>query len=126
MKLSKLALWSVALACLVAFVLPEVEGRGGGGGGGRGGGGFGGGRGGGGFGGGRPGPGPGPGRSGGGGGGREGERKEDQERDRLGLRQARVQEARIEYAKRERQQSFDDEASRRAADTLDRILKSSE
>ncbi|MCK6461863.1 MAG: hypothetical protein L6Q95_18440, partial [Planctomycetes bacterium] len=75
-----------------------------------------------------PGPGPGPGRSGGGGagpGGREGERKEDQERDRLGLRQARVQEARIEYAKRERQSTFADEAARRAAETLDRILRSS-
>jgi len=124
MKLTKLAIWSVVLAGLVAFTLPEVEGRGGGGGGGRGGGGFGGGRGGGGFGSGRPGPGPGPGR-GGGAGNREGDRKEDQERDRLSARQTRVEEARIEYAKRERQATFDDETSRRTEATLQRILRSS-
>jgi hypothetical protein len=43
----------------------------------------------------------------------------------MAMRQARVQEARIEYAKRERQETFDDESARRAADVLERILRSS-
>jgi hypothetical protein len=57
------------------------------------------------------------------GGGRENERKEDQERERLAERLARVEVARIEYAKRERQQTFDKEAADRAEETLRRILR---
>jgi len=125
MTLKKLAISAVVLVCALAVVTLDAEGRGGRGGGGGGGGGRGGGRGGGfGGGGGRQGPG----RMGGGPGtgGREGERKEDQERDRLEQRQARVQLARIEYAKRERQASFDEESIRRAEMALQRLMRSAE
>jgi hypothetical protein len=121
MKLAKLGVWLLALVCAVSFVVEDAWGRGGRGGGGPGGGG---GRGGGGGGRGGPTPGPGGGR-GGGTGGREGERKEEQERDRLSQRQSRVESARIEYAKRERQQSFNDESTNRSDAALQRILRSS-
>ena len=117
MKLRKLAVWSLALACAVLFVAEDAQGRGGGGGGG-----FGGGRGGGpGFGGGgRIGPGGGRGGTG----GREGERKEEQERERQAEREARVEQARLEYAKRERQETFDEESGNRSDAALERILRS--
>jgi hypothetical protein len=124
MKPKLLAVWLLALVSALAFVVEDAEGRGGRGGGGPGGGGRGGGAGG------RPGPVPGGGgggrggRGGPGGSGREGERKEEQARERVQDRQARVELARLEYAKRERQQTFDRESDARSDATLQRILRS--
>jgi hypothetical protein len=122
MKLRKVALWSFGLLVVALLAAPIAEGRGGGfGGGGRGPGGAGGGRGGGPMS--RPGAGSG-GRGGNNTPGRDGNnKKEEQQRDRDAQRLARVAEARIEYAKRERQQSFDSESSASAASTLERILR---
>jgi hypothetical protein len=117
MKIRK-RLWPVTLlAALLAFSGAEAFGRGGFGGGGRGGG-LGGGRGG------MGGPG-GPGFGGGGNSMNGGtQSREEEERRRREERLKRVAEARIEYAKRERQEIWDAEADARARGALGRVLRS--
>ena len=122
MKMTKTRYWAlVVLSALVALFLPITEafargggGRGGGGGG-RGGGGT---RGGGGA----------AGRAGaaasrgGGRGGRNSNRKDEEQKDRREEREARVSEARLLYAIRERNRMWDAESSDRFGDMLRRIL----
>ncbi|MHC5044468.1 MAG: hypothetical protein ACYTGI_19075, partial [Planctomycetota bacterium] len=59
---------------------------------------------------------------GGGGSGQSSKRKDEQQRLRREARQRRVEVARILYAKRERQQSWDAEAQARMKAALQRVL----
>lgn len=124
---SKKRFWPLAILTAVTAILAFsfgsiAQARGGGrGGGGMGGGGGRGGRGGGGS----AGAGRGAGRGGGGGTGQSSKRKDEQQRIRREARQRRVELARILYAKRERQDSWDAEAQARMQASLRRVLDQS-
>ncbi|MEE8105105.1 MAG: hypothetical protein V3T86_06185 [Planctomycetota bacterium] len=106
-------LGAFALAVTLLGFNAEAEARGGrGGGGGRGGSGRGG------------GAGRGAGGRGGGGTGGSANAKDAQSRERQEERMRRVAGARLEYARRERQQLWDAEAKSRFQKTLDRIINS--
>ena len=122
MRWKKRRLWPLAVLGALALMLMDLGWSGGvaqarGGRGGRGGG-----RGG--RGGGRPPPSPNVG-GGGPGGARNNERKEAQELERRQERATRVELARLEYAKRERQKLWDDETKERLAAAMNRVLGSS-
>ena len=126
MMIRKLRYWALVLmGTVVALFLPAEEalarGGGGRGGGGRGGGGRGG------FGGGSGAAGraaaAAASRGGGRGRGGKGDNKKEQEQDRREERMARVAEARLVYAKRERQEMWDGESRDRFGEMLRRVLE---